>query len=127
MVQRGLNLNMNVEIIPAGANWTEVGWYTTVQAMHVYFGTQQLMLKTFVFQDNYWLNRIRNHDLNCAGRTSVILNTDYIHFKRLCVTFRKCLLTMTPVAVKICKKSEFMLCHVCPQDGEQTTFKMLVF
>ncbi len=69
MVQRGLNLNMNVEIIPAGANWTEVGWYTTVQAMHVYFGTQQLMLKTFVFQDNYWLNRIRNHDLNCAGRS----------------------------------------------------------
>ncbi len=27
----------------------------------------------------------------------------------------------------ICKRSEFMLCQVCPQDHKQTTFKMLVF
>ncbi len=25
------------------------------------------------------------------------------------------------------KKSDFMLCHVCQQDDNQTTFKMLVF
>lgn len=29
--------------------------------------------------------------------------------------------------VLICKKSEFILCQVCPQDDQQTAFTMLVF
>ena len=31
------------------------------------------------------------------------------------------------IMMLISKKSEFMLCRVCPQDDKQTTFKMLVF
>ncbi len=31
------------------------------------------------------------------------------------------------IMILTCKKSEFTLCQVCPQDDTQTTFKMLVF